>query len=70
MIDGAGDDNELKYGLEFLAGTGGSSGTTTLFMRYDQNPLDGQIQPSTLIEFTFPGDVRASLVPESLTYSG
>ena len=70
VIDGPGDDNELKYGLEFIAGAAGSSGTTTLFMRVDQNPLDGQIQPSSLIELTFPGDVRTSLVPDSLTYSG
>lgn len=63
-IVGESDDNEFKYGMEF------TGGTTQVFFRYDTNAAVGQVQPSDLIELSFPGDVRASLVPESLTYSG
>lgn len=63
-------DNTLRYFVEFGPGSSGGGGTTTLFMRFDQNALVGSVQASTLIELTFPGDVRSSLVPESLTYSG
>ncbi len=64
------DDNELKYGTEFTAGAVGTPGTTQVFFRYDMNAAVGQVQPSDLIELSFLGDVRSSLVPESLTYSG
>lgn len=63
-IVGESDDNEFKYGMEF------TGGTTQVFFRYDMNAAVGQVQSSDLIELSFPGDVRASLVPESLTYSG
>lgn len=63
-------DNQLVYSALFVAGVGADPGSTLLSMRYDMNPAVGAIQPGILLELTFPGDVRASLVPESLTYSG
>jgi hypothetical protein len=69
-IVGDSDDNEFKYGMEFVAGAAGTPGTTQVFFRYDLNPAVGQVSASDLIELSFSGDLRASLVPESLTYSG
>jgi hypothetical protein len=69
-IVGDSDDNEFKYGMEFTPGTDGAAGSTQVFLRYDLNAAVGQVQPSDLIELTFLGDVRSSLVPESLTFSG
>jgi hypothetical protein len=63
-------DNSLVYSVQFTPGSGSDPGFTTLSMQFDMNSAVGQIQPSDLIELTFPGDVRSSLVPESLTYSG
>jgi Ca2+-binding RTX toxin-like protein len=63
-------DNVLKYAVKFTSGSAGNPGTTVLSMRLDLNPLDDQIEPSDLIELTFPGDVASNLTPASLTFSG
>jgi hypothetical protein len=74
------DDGLLKYFVEFAAGVSGAVDTTKLNLRFDADPdnnnnygsppVTGQIAMTSLIELTFPGDVRTSLVPDSLTYSG
>lgn len=60
------DDNLLKFAAIYDE----TNDETHLTAMFDEDPDLDQIQPSQLIELTFPGDVTSSLVPESLTFSG
>jgi hypothetical protein len=60
------DDNLLKFAAIYDE----TNDETHLTAMFDEDPDLDQIQPGQLIELTFPGDVRSSLVPESLTFSG
>jgi hypothetical protein len=66
QISGLTGDNLLKYFVNY----DDSDDKTYLTAMFDADPDLNQVQPSNLIELTFPGDVRSSLVPESLTFSG
>lgn len=65
QIAGLTDDNLLKYFVDYDE----ISDKTHLKAMFDEDPDLNQVQPSDLIELTFPGDVSSSLVPASLTFS-
>jgi Ca2+-binding RTX toxin-like protein len=66
QISGLSDDNLLRYAAIYDQTTG----ETHVSAMFDTNPALNQVEPSALIDLSFLGDVRASLVPESLTFSG